>query len=94
MLEQQSQIKILKEEERAALIQYTEMTSVIKSTDIGRCRHWKYLLLHTMIRLSCAVSPSVEEEIIFSLLMKEPGVSPYHIKVTVRDRKSRKLNSC
>lgn len=60
MLEQQTKITILKEEERAALIQHTEMTSVMKSIDIARCRHWKYFLLHTLIRLSCAVSSAIE----------------------------------
>lgn len=67
MLEQQTQIKILKEEERAALMQHAEMTSVIKSSDTGRCRHWKDFLLHTMIRLSCAGSSTIEEEIVFFL---------------------------
>lgn len=60
VLEQQTKIKILKEEERVALIYHTEMTSVVKSIDEGRCRHWKYFLLHTMIRLSCAVSSAIE----------------------------------
>lgn len=50
------------------------MTSVIKSSDIGRCRHWKDFLRHIVIRLSCAVSSATEDSIIIFFLTEEPGV--------------------
>ena len=57
------------------------MTSVIKSSDIGRCRHWKDFLLHIVIRLSCAVSSTIVDIIFFFPYRVTCGISLYQSKM-------------
>ena len=58
------------------------MTSVIKSRDIGGCRHWKDFLLHVVIRLSCAVSSTMEDIISFFFPYRVTwGISLYQSKM-------------